>query len=110
MIRAHIATLVYTKEVTAAVKADQFVGFDGAPAGADGLVEGIAKTDGEAGDPVSLIALGLLELSAPAPIAVGDLVYSDADGKPTSTGANNPVGVCNRAAVNPGDTVTILTR
>lgn len=111
MIRAHIATLVYTIQALAlAVKGDQFVGFDDAPAGADALVQGVSKYDGAAGDPMSIIAIGLVELPAATAIAKGANVYSDANGAPTAAGVNNPVGRAVRAAAAPGDTVTLLIR
>ena len=110
MIRAHIATLVYSVVAAAALEADQLVGFDDAPAGADEPVQGVVKTDTAAGDAGALIALGIVELEAATPIAKGAPVYSDADGKATAAGANNPFGRAIRAASNAGDIVAVHIR
>jgi len=111
MIFAHIATLVFTvPAVTAAVTANQLLGFDDAPCGADEAVQGVAKTDAVTGDPVAVIGIGIVELEAATAIAKGAKVYSDANGKATSVGANNSFGTATRAAAAPGDIVTVLIR
>lgn len=108
-IFAHIATLVFTvPRVAAAITANQFVAFDDTPAGADEPVQGVAKTDAAIGDALAVIGLGIVEMKAATAIGKGAKVYSDANGQPTAVGANNPVGRALKAAVNIGDTVTIL--
>ena len=108
--RAHIATLAMTVVLTADCVAGQLLSFDDAPAGADAPVQGVAMTDGKAGDAVRVVPIGVLELTAATAIAKGAPVYSDAEGRPTAAGANNPIGRALRAASNPGDLVTVLVR
>ena len=108
--RAHIATLSMTVVLAADAVAGQMIAFDDAPAGADEPVQGIAMTDGKAGDAVRVTPIGIVELVSATAIAKGAPVYSDADGKPTSAGTNNPIGRAIKAAANPGDLVTVLVR
>lgn len=109
-MKGHMAAMILTGVATAPVTGERLVGFDDAPAGADAVVKGMAKRDAATGEAFDLIALGLVEMEAATAIARGALVYSDADGKATSVGANNPVGRAVRAAADAGDVVAILMR
>lgn len=78
------------------VTAGRFVSFEGGLAGADEPVYGVSKHAGLAGDPLAICAVGQVPVAADAAIATGAVVYSDADGKATATGQNNPAGRCVR--------------
>lgn len=87
----------------------QLVGFDGAPAGEDEPVLGVAKYAAEAGRPVAAVTLGLVQLKAGVNIAAGDQVYANANGFPTNVGTNHPFGF----AVQGGgadDLITVLLK
>lgn len=110
MNAANIEVLVLTvPSVTEQIAENQLVGFDGAPCGADEPVQGVACFDANVGEDVAVIALGVVELVAAAPIATGDKVYSDIDGNVTSTGANHPFGHALTGG-GAGDVVAILIR
>lgn len=96
---------------TADIAEDQLVGFDGAPAGNDGLVYGKARAAARVGEAVTLTVIGLIDLIAPAAIATGSLVASDVNGAPKQ--AVNAVGAfahCVKGAAAPGERVTLLIR
>ncbi len=107
MTPSNIEVLVLTIPAMAeAIIANQLVGFDAGPTGADDKVLGVAKHDAAVGEPVTAIAIGVVELVATVPLAAGDTVYSDADGNPTDVGADNHFGVVLTGG-NAGDTVAI---
>lgn len=112
MIKASIDTLKISSVLTAAVAADQLVGFNDAPTGANGAVKGVACMAGVAGDAVALTALGLRDLTAGAAIAVGDELISNAAGLPVPKGATENPNVFARAlnAAAAGGRVSVLIR
>ena len=106
-----IAVLTVTITAAADIKAKQFVKYDGNPAGDGELVYGIAHFDAKAGDDLTLTLLGIEDLIAPAPIALGDWIASDANGHPkTTTDASIAFGRCNKAATAAGERCSILIR
>lgn len=108
MFLAHNRVLTTTEVVTAAVNEKQLVGYDGAPAGADAPVMMMAHTDQDADCAVGGTLIGLEDMIAGGPIAKGDQVISDADGKPVTIGAGlNPFGRAMTAAAV-GERVSIL--
>lgn len=106
---AEIPVLTDTIVATAAIAADQLVGFDGAPTGAGAIPYGIAKTDAAIGDAVQLLVIGRRDLIAPAAIAAGDLVASDANAKPVTT-ADPTIAFarCVTGAANPNERCSIV--
>ncbi|WP_432449036.1 DUF2190 family protein [Aliiroseovarius marinus] len=91
------------------VKLGQLVGYDGAPAGVGDPVLGVAKYDAETGRPVAVVTCGVVEMKAASNIAVGDLVYADAAGNPTSVGNANPFGFAIQGG-GTGDRIAVLLK
>lgn len=90
------------------IGADRFVTFTGEQAGADAHVLGLTRAPVAAGEALTVEVLGYVEMIAPAALAVGTVVYSDANGQPTATGSNNPVGTVVKAAAAPGNIVGLI--
>lgn len=82
-LRASIPVLTYSIIAAAAIKANQLVGWDNAPAGADEPVQGVAQSDAAEGEAVTLTVIGLVDLTAGDAIDEGDALISDVDGLPT---------------------------
>jgi len=95
--------------VTEPVKIGQLVGFDGAPAGAGERVLGVAKYAADVGRPVAVVTFGMLEVKAADNIAAGDLVYSEANGNPTSVGTENHCGIAFQGG-GAGDLIAVLIK
>lgn len=91
------------------VKSGQFVGYEGAPAGVDEPVLGMAKYSADAGRPVAVVSYGIIEVIAATNIAAGDAVYSDAQGNPTNIGNTNPVGFAVQGGGS-GDLVAVILK
>ncbi len=109
-------TLIETQVITAQASADiahlQMVGFDGAPAGNDGKVFGVAKTKAVTGDYFPVITIGVVELISGGAIAIGDDIISDASGKPITAGVDptNPSGTAMTATAGAGEPVKVIFR
>lgn len=103
-----ILTLTVAK-LTEPVTIGQLVGFEGAPAGVDEPVLGIAKYSADAGRPLAVVSQGLVEMKASVPIAAGDLVYPDANGNPTNVGTENPCGIAFQGGAA-GDLIAVLLK
>ena len=85
----------------------RFMKPDGNYAGADGLSIGVsdATTDSGRMAPVVVTGVGLIE--AAGAITQGVKVYSDATGKGTATGTNNPGGIALDAASGAGEYIRV---
>jgi hypothetical protein len=107
MTPQNIEVLVLTvSALSEAVSANQLVGFDAGPTGEDEQVLGIAKHDADVGEPLAVVAMGVVEMVATSNLAAGDRAYSDIDGNATATGTNNSFGVVLRGGAA-GDVVAI---
>ena len=106
---ARISILPLTAIATAPILERQLVGFDGAPAGLDADVLGVADLDAGAGQPVTVGACGTYDVVAGGAIAVGDAVSSDAQARAVS-GGTNPFGKALTAAAGAGARVKVLIR
>ena len=94
MSNANIQILTLTVAALAeAVSYGQFVGFDGGPAGVGEPVLGVAKHAAGIGQCLAVVNQGLTEVVGVVNIAAGDLVYSDAQGRPTTVGNSHPCGI-----------------
>ncbi len=104
---ANIEILVITiSSLAEGVLANQLVGFDGGAAGAGEAVLGVAKFDANVGEPLSVVAIGVVELKPAGNIAAGDRVYSNLDGAVTADGQGNSFGVAITGG-GPADLVAI---
>lgn len=110
MTPANIEILTLTvPSVVERIGANQLVGFDGAPSGADEPVQGVAQFNADIGQDLAVTSLGVVELIAASAIATGDKVYSNANGAVTATGEHHPFGHAIRGG-GVGDIVAILIR
>ena len=69
-------------------------------AGADEAAIGVALSDASSGETLAVAVYGTVSVEAGATIAFGDTVYSDANGKATTSGTNNALGVAYGAATS----------
>lgn len=109
-ILSKISVLSDTVVATAGITANQFVGFDGAPAGAGAAVLGVAMTDAAAGDALAIDIIVIRDLIAGGAIPAGSAVQSDANGAPIVKAAGAQAGIALTAAANAGDVVKILVK
>lgn len=105
-----ISALAATSVATAAVNSGQFVGFDGAPAGAGDDIFGVAKSDATIGMAFAVDVIGIIDLIAGAAIPAFSAVQSDANGAPVVLAGGTRVGTALTAAANPGDVVKVLIK
>lgn len=107
-MKGNIDTLKITVVLTGTVSERQLVAFGGAAAGLNAAVIGPAAMDGVTGDAVAVTALGVVDLTAGAAIAVGDELISDAAGKPIPKGAttNPPTSLAARSTQPPSARVS----
>ncbi|MCV6548527.1 MAG: DUF2190 family protein, partial [Cohaesibacter sp.] len=98
-------------KLTADVALNQLVGFDGKPTGQDGKVFGYAKSKGSNGNEITIGVKGTREFVAGGPVAAGDDLVSDANGKPIKApdGAKNIFGSAINAAGS-GQIVDVLLK
>lgn len=94
----------------------RFIGFDGATAGANAVVAGVAMTDFKAGDAVNVAVMGEVAVESGGAVAKGAPVISDAIGRGIADPAADPDASVNRvgralnAVTGPGQTLFILIR
>lgn len=111
-MRGQIPILTVTHRATAAIAAEHFITFAGAPAGAADVsgttILGVVQSDAAAGDDVPVGVLGVLKVKTGAAVTKDSKIVSDASGRaiPSATGA---FGVALHDAVA-GGTVQILVR
>lgn len=100
-----------TITASAAIKGHRFVGYDDAHAGAGAAVLGVSTMDAAQGVDLAVGTLGEFDMIAPAPIARGDLVASDAEGRPVTTAdATIACGRALKAAEVAGGIVKVLLK
>lgn len=107
---ASVAALGHTVIATGAIAERRFVTYACAQAGLDGVVLGISKLAGIAGEAIPLTLVGVEDMVAGADIAAGAEIVSDANGLPIPKGANTNVAAKALTAALAGQRVSVLIR
>lgn len=103
-----IAALQFTFVAGAKMNAGQLVSTSGKPATAADTVVGLALSDADEGEAVTVLAVGLADVEAGGTIKAGDKLAADDNGRPiVATGESFGVALNPAAA---GQTVTVLIR
>ena len=105
------SVLTITITATGAIAPARFVTAAGAQAAAGANAIGVARTGGAAGDAIPVDVLGVVEVEAGGPVAAGDAVEADAQGRaitqaPTST--NPRLGRALTAAAAAGERIRVM--
>lgn len=101
---------VLTESILAATNIPKyrFVSFTGGLCGADAKALGVSETDTNQGQYCPVIVYGIALVEAAGAISAGAKVYSNASGKATATGTNNPNGYALDAATADGDIIRVV--
>lgn len=86
----------------------RFVGFTGGLCGADVKALGVSEVSTKQGQYCPVIVFGVALVEAAGAISVGARVFSNASGKATATGTNNPNGFALDAAAADGDIIRVV--
>lgn len=109
MSQQQISLLTLTVGLTGTVAANTFVTPAGAPAGADAVSLGVARTAGVTGEKVPVDVIGTAVVTAGAAFAPGATLKSDAAGKAiTWITAGAKVAIALQAATAAGQLVEVL--
>lgn len=92
---------------SAAVFGQRFVGFDGAPAGLNGLAKGVALHDANVGEDYPCDVLGETVVEAGGPVSALDLLSADADSRAVA-GGTKPCARALESATASGELIRIL--
>ncbi|MFG1409504.1 hypothetical protein V5G24_00190 [Xanthobacter sp. VTT E-85241] len=107
---ASVDALGHTIIATGTIAERRFVTFAAAQAGLDGVVLGISKLAGIAGDAIPLTLVGTVDMVAGADITAGADLVSNVDGLPIPKGANTNVAGKALTAGLAGQRVAVLLR
>ncbi len=108
-MKATISALQFTILAAAKIVAGQLVSATNKPATPGDTVLGLAISDAEEGDSVTVLACGLADIIAGGAIQAGDRLTTDSAGKPIVTTTNDSFGLALTSA-SVGQTVTVLIR
>lgn len=107
---ASVVALGHTVIATGTIAERRFVTFAGSQAGLDGIVLGVSRAGGIAGDAVPLTLVGVIDMVAGADITLGADLVSDANGLPVPKGGNTNVAAKALSAALAGQRVPVLIR
>lgn len=85
----------------------RFIGFGGALCGADQKALGVSDADTKSGQQMPVVVVGIALVEASGAISQGARVFSDANGKATATGTNNPNGHAVDSATGAGEIIRV---
>lgn len=110
MSNSKLALLTLSVAATAAITANRFMGFGGAPAAAAAGAYGVSQTDGAVGDLIPVDAQGTTLVTASAAIAAGALIEVAAGGKAVTKNAGIAVARAapGASAAADGDLIEVI--
>lgn len=103
-----IAALQFTVVASAKITAGKLVGSSNKPATAADTVIGLALSNADEGEAVTVLAVGLADVEAGGSIKAGDKLAADDNGRPI-VATKDSFGLALNAATA-GQTVTVLIR